>query len=335
MPDIADQNTVGITATIPVEVPLAAGLRPVDLNNVFVTDPDPFGFISEAEGRGFPANCCSWIKGIYAAARRMGLKRVVGVVQGDCSNTHALMEILEADGIEVIEFNYPYPRNRQALRRSLESFAERMGTNLAEAERQRQRLRGAREALREIDCMTYLAGQVSGEENHRWLIGATDFEGDPEEYERGARAFVEEARSRPPAAEGIRLGYLGIPPICSGLYEFLESVGARVVLNEFQRQFSMPLEAQDLVEQYDRYTYPYGIAGRVDDITAQIGLRRLDGLVHYVQSFCFRHIQDRLLRERLPLPIVTLEYDRPGGLDGRSRTRLEAFVEMMHDGVRA
>ncbi|MBE3071168.1 MAG: 2-hydroxyacyl-CoA dehydratase, partial [Planctomycetes bacterium] len=51
--------------------------------------------------------------------------------------------------------------------------------------------------------------------------------------------------------------------------------------------------------------------------------------VHYVQSFCFRHIQDRLLRETLGTRLLTLEFDRPGEVDAQSRTRLEAFVEML------
>ena len=32
---------VGFTTTIPVEVVLAAGLIPVDLNNLFIADPGP------------------------------------------------------------------------------------------------------------------------------------------------------------------------------------------------------------------------------------------------------------------------------------------------------
>jgi benzoyl-CoA reductase/2-hydroxyglutaryl-CoA dehydratase subunit BcrC/BadD/HgdB len=106
------------------------------------------------------------------------------------------------------------------------------------------------------------------------------------------------------------------------------------VFHEFQRQFSMPAAvaappAADLVAQYLAYTYPYGIDGRIADITHAVRERRLDGLVHYVQSFCFRHIQDRLLREAVNAPVLTLEFDRPGPVDGQSRTRLEAFVEML------
>jgi len=324
-----DANTVGLTATVPVEVLLAAGLVSLDLNNVFITSPDPKTLVAEAEHRGFPRNSCAWIKGIYSTARQLGVRRVIGVAQGDCSNTHALMEVLASEGVEVIDFNYPFPKDAAALGAALDGLARRLGTTREAAERWRERLLAVRASLAEIDRLTWQEDRVGGEENHLWLIGSSDFGGDPDACGRAAAAFLAEARVRPPERARHRLGYIGIPPICSGLYAFLESLGARVVFNEFQRQFSMPGRPRDLLEQYLAYTYPYDVHGRIADIREAVRVRRLDGLVHYVQSFCFRHIQDRLLREALEVPILTLEFDRPGPLDGQGRTRLEAFVEML------
>jgi len=324
-----DANTVGLTATVPVEVLFAAGLVPLDLNNVFITSADSQARVAEAEHRGFPRNSCAWIKGIYSTARQLGVRRVIGVAQGDCSNTHALMEVLASEGVEVIDFNYPYPKDAAALGAALDGLARRLGTMREAAERWRERLLAVRASLAEIDRLTWQEDRVGGEENHLWLIGSSDFGGDPDACGRAAAAFLAEARVRPPQRARHRLGYIGIPPICGGLYAFLESLGARVVFNEFQRQFSMPGRPRDLVEQYLAYTYPYDVHGRIADIREAVRVRRLDGLVHYVQSFCFRHIQDRLLREALEVPILTLEFDRPGPLDGPGRTRLEAFVEML------
>jgi benzoyl-CoA reductase/2-hydroxyglutaryl-CoA dehydratase subunit BcrC/BadD/HgdB len=322
-------SAIGLTATVPVEVILAAGARPVDLNNVFIAHPDPQSLIADAERAGFPTNCCAWIKGIYAVVRRERIPRVIGVAQGDCSNTHALAEVLASEGVDVIAFNYPFPKDAADLGREIDALAASLGTTRDEAERARERLVPLRRTLAEIDRLTWQENRVAGEENHRWLLGSTDFAGDPDDYARRARAFLAHARTRPPRAERFRLGCLGIPPICDGLHEFLQSLGARVVFNEFQRQFSMPDHAPDLVDQYLAYTYPYGIEGRLDDVRRAVRRRRLDGLVHYVQSFCFRHIQDRLLRQGLDVPVLTLEFDRPGPLDGQSRTRIEAFIEML------
>jgi benzoyl-CoA reductase/2-hydroxyglutaryl-CoA dehydratase subunit BcrC/BadD/HgdB len=55
----------------------------------------------------------------------------------------------------------------------------------------------------------------------------------------------------------------------------------------------------------------------------------VDGIIHYVQSFCFRQIEDLIVRKRFKLPILTLEGDRPGPLDARTRIRIEGFVEMI------
>jgi benzoyl-CoA reductase/2-hydroxyglutaryl-CoA dehydratase subunit BcrC/BadD/HgdB len=127
----------------------------------------------------------------------------------------------------------------------------------------------------------------------------------------------------------VRLGLIGIPPIFTDLFDYLEELGAQVVFNEIPRQFSMPYHCPDLTEQYLRYTYPYDIFARIADIAEAVARRRLDGLIHYTQSFCFRQIQDRLLRQSLNLPMLTIEGDRPTPLDHRTRLRLEAFADVL------
>jgi benzoyl-CoA reductase/2-hydroxyglutaryl-CoA dehydratase subunit BcrC/BadD/HgdB len=101
------------------------------------------------------------------------------------------------------------------------------------------------------------------------------------------------------------------------------------VLNEVQRQFAMPGSTGSLVEQYLAYTYPYSFFERMEDIKAEATRRKVRGIVHYVQSFCFRQIEDILLREEVGVPVLTLEGDAPGPVDGRTRIRIEAFVEML------
>jgi benzoyl-CoA reductase/2-hydroxyglutaryl-CoA dehydratase subunit BcrC/BadD/HgdB len=130
-----------------------------------------------------------------------------------------------------------------------------------------------------------------------------------------------------PAAK--RLGVLGVPPVFSDLPEVLEDLGGRVAYWEVPRQFALPFPKQSLAEAYTAYTYPYGAVARIDDIRTEARRRRLGGLIHYVQSFCHRQLHDRLLREALDLPVLTLEGDRPGPVDERSRTRLEAFLETL------
>jgi excinuclease UvrABC nuclease subunit len=131
------------------------------------------------------------------------------------------------------------------------------------------------------------------------------------------------------ATDMLRLGYLGVPPIAPELYDHLETLGARVIFNETQRQFSLPSRSPDLVEKYLVYTYPYSIFYRLEDIGREVERRRLDGVIHYVQSFCFRQVEDIIIRRNLDVPVLTLELDRCGALDARTATRLESFVSML------
>jgi len=42
---------------------------------------------------------------------------------------------------------------------------------------------------------------------------------------------------------------------------------------------------EDIVEEYRRFTYPYGIRGRLEDITAQVKKRKIDGLYTTLRHF--------------------------------------------------
>lgn len=324
------ENSVGITTTVPIEIIFAAGLVPVDLNNIFITDDDPSWLVERAESAGLPRNNCAWIKGIFSAVKKLGIRRVIGVIEGDCSNTHALMEVLGAEGVEVIPFKYPYGRERVLLQSQLEALAEALGADMQRAEVVKQELDRVRSYVHEIDRLTYCEeAKVTGEENHIWNVSTSDMMGNVGLFEEKAKAFLNEVRGRPPIRHAVRLGYIGVPPICGGIYGLIEELDSHVVFNEIQRQFSMPYLADNLVEQYARYTYPYDAHGRLKDIAIEVRRRNIHGIIHYVQSFCFRNIYDAVFRKGLDVPILTLECDRPGGVNGQMRTRIEAFVEML------
>jgi len=321
---------VGFTTSIPMEILLAAGRKPVDLNNIFIEDPESYRRVEEAEERGFPRNTCGWIKGIYSAARKEGLEEVIAVTQGDCSNTHALMEVLEEEGIRIFPFAYPYDRDPDLLRLQIQKMAEHFGTTLKAAEVVKQSLEPLRAKIREIDRETWEGNRVTGQENHYYQVCASDFRGDPVLYEAEVDRFLAEVVKRKPFHGGPRIGFIGVPPITNGIYEAIEEMGGRVVYNEIQRQFAMPAERRGLVDQYLMYTYPYSIYGRLEDVQGQIRQREISGIIHYAQAFCFRQIEDILFRKRLEVPVLTLEGDKPGVLDQRTRIRIEAFVEMLN-----
>lgn len=312
-----------------MEIIYAAGLRPVDLNNLFISSPDPEMLLETAEAAGFPRTVCAWIKGIYGAVLDSGVDRVIAVTGGDCSNTVALAEVLERRGVSVHRFDYPLDRDRALLERAMMLLLEELDVSWDRVLEAAVRLERIRKKLRLLDLMTYQENVVSGQENHRFLVSSSDFGSNPDAYEEALDAFLAESAGRSPFESSLRLGLAGVPPVFHDLYETLERLDARVVFNEVQRQFSLPDGGPDLVDRYLAYTYPYGLKQRILDIKEAINKRRLDGLIHYTQTFCHRQIHDILLRESLDLPILTLEGDRPGPLDGRTVTRVETFIEVL------
>lgn len=325
---------IGMTTSIPVEAVFAAGCVPVDLNNVFIDAPDPSALVAEAEYAGYPRNACGWIKGIYSVAARGDVDAVVAVVEGDCSQTQAMIETLQERGMEIIPFSYPYGRDRDMLRLQIEKLIERLGATWDDTLAWKHRLDEIRRKVRKLDELTWQHGTVSSFKNHYYQVCCSDFNGNPDAFEREVDELLADA-SLGKASEGdLRLGYIGVPPIYSDFYDVIENIlspskDVRVVFNEVQRQFAMPNDTDDLVEQYALYTYPYDVFERIADIKREVERRSIRGLIHYTQSFCFRQIQDLIIRRHIDVPILTIEGDTPMPVDARTRVRIESFMEML------
>lgn len=320
---------IGFTTSIPVEILLAAGKIPVDLNNVFITGDKASLLVEKAEEAGYPRNTCGWIKGLYSVALESDLEAVIAVMQGDCSNTQALMETLQLKGIKTIPFAFPFDRDVDMLRLQMEKLMNYFAVSILQVQQSKVELDVIRSLCQQIDTMTWQDNLVTGGENHYYLVSSSDFNSNPAQFKEDLTNFIAQARLRTPFADEVRLAYIGVPPIFTDLYTIIESMGARIVFNEVQRQFSMPYDTTDIYEQYLKYTYPYGAFARLNDILEQINLRQIDGIIHYTQTFCFRQIEDLIYREKIKVPFLTVEGEGPGKLDGRSRMRIEAFINML------
>ncbi|MBW6516374.1 MAG: 2-hydroxyacyl-CoA dehydratase [Candidatus Cloacimonetes bacterium] len=329
---------VGFTTSFPVEIIFAAGHTPVDLNNIFINN-EPQKRVQEAEFKGFPRNICSWIKGIYDTVLVSDIKTVIGVVQGDCSNTHSLMSLLQDKGVEVIPFSFPYNKDRKMLEREIKKLEVRFQVTDHQVQEVKERLDEIRKDLLELDRLTYQERKVTGAENHLWLVSSSDFNGDPVKFSKGLRLFLQEANDREPRKlssnsidkrqREIRLAYIGVPPIFTDLYQYLPEQRADIIFNEVQRQFSMPYLKEDIVEQYLTFTYPYTVFDRLEDIKREIDNRQIDGIISYSQAFCHRQIDNILLKKYLKLPFLTIEGDQPTCLDERTKLRLESFLDVI------
>jgi len=321
---------IGITTTIPSEVLLAAGYTPIDLNNLYINAPNRDALVKRAEKDGFPINTCTWIKGIYGAIVEQGIQRVICVATGDCSNTEMLMEVLRLKDIDGVPFYYPPQPSEDKMLLALESLAYHLGTTLKEAENIREKLLPVRKNLKELDKLTYQSGQVSGYENHIWQVSSSDFNGHYKKFATELVQFLKQAKARAASKTKLRLGFIGVPPVyAASLYNHIEEYGAQVVFNETQRQFAMPYEASNLAKQYSLYTYPYNTCLKIDDINRQIEERQLNGIIHYVQTFCHRGISDIIYRQKLNCPILTLEGNDSYVLSLHQATRIEAFLDIL------
>ena len=250
---------IGMTTTVPVEIILAAGHVPVDLNNIFITGAEPMRQVEAAEDAGYPRNICGWIKGLYSIGLASDcVDAVVAVTQGDCSNTQALMETWQMEGIRVIPFAYPYDRDADLLRLQMQKLANALGAEWDQVAAVKRKLDSLRRKVAELDRQTWQENKVDGLNNHLFQVSCSDFNSDAMRFEADVDAFLAVAVKSPARKEPLRLGYIGVPPIFTDLYAYLESMGARVVFNEVQRQFAMPYDEPDLIEQYRRFTYPYG-----------------------------------------------------------------------------
>ncbi|MDS1029256.1 2-hydroxyacyl-CoA dehydratase [Bacillota bacterium LX-D] len=324
---------IGITTTVPIEVLIAAGYKVIDLNNIFVSSQDYIKYIEIAEKDGFPKSSCAWIKGIYGVCVQNNIKEVIGVIQGDCSNTKALLEVYKKKGISVHPFSYPSSHKLADITASIDKFMETFLLTANKVENTRKKLNKIRNLAKRIDELTYIHNKATGLENHLYQVMLSDFNRDPQEFKRLLEQKIIEIEQRPPLKHKLRLGYIGVPPMTCDLYDYVEKLDARFVYNEVQREFAFPrgATAKNIYEQYHDYTYPYDLSFRLDEIKKQINERQLDALVHYTQTFCHRGIEDIVIKQTLDLPILTIEGDTHNRLDARTKLRLEAFLDMLLD----
>ncbi|MFC1971158.1 2-hydroxyacyl-CoA dehydratase family protein [Chloroflexota bacterium] len=322
---------IGITTTVPIEVLIAAGCQPVDLNNFLVSDPNPERLVNIAERAGFPLNCCTWIKGIYGVCLDYGIDDILCVTSGDCSNTIMLMEVLKIKGLNAIPFAYPNQPDPQHMQLALQALANTLETTLEAAEHVRDELKPCRDLALRLDELTWRENIVSGWENHLWLVSTSDFNQDFHKYCRELQGLVETCSQRQPyPTEHLRLAYIGVPSVYArDLYRHLERHDARIVFNEVQHQFAMPEPGESLAEQYTNYTYPYSLHERLNDIKTEFHRRQVDGVIHYVQALCHRGIGDIVFRDAIDLPILTLEGNNDFFLTSHIKTRIEAFLDML------
>jgi benzoyl-CoA reductase/2-hydroxyglutaryl-CoA dehydratase subunit BcrC/BadD/HgdB len=324
---------IGLTTTIPIEVITAAGYQPIDLNNILVTDSSYLKYIDIAEQNGFPQNLCAWIKGIYGICVTHNITEIVGVVEGDCSNTKSLLSVLRTKNITVYPFSFPHNHTLEEVTASIKAFMKIFSVSYEEVLLQQQKLAHMRKLAKEIDELTYKYNKATGFENHLYQVSCSDLGGNLHSFEKSLQDAVTTISARNPLKKALRIGVIGVPAITTDLFEYIESFNSQIVYNEVPHEFSFPRTSEDtsIYKQYYNYTYPYDIEFRVSQIIKEISVRQIDALIHYTQAFCYRAIEDIVIRDKIDIPILSIEGDKSTKLDPRTKLRIEAFMDMLID----
>jgi len=230
--------------------------------------------------------------------------------------------------VKVIPFAYPNVRDKNLLMNELEKLANSFNIRLSEAQILKRRFDIIRERIHHLDMLLWKENKAYGREVELFELSSSDFESDPDRFLEKINNKIGEIESRKKIDTTVRIGFAGVPPIIKDLYEKIEKDRVRVVYSEVERQFSLPIPGS-LEESYYHYTYPYGIYARCEDIEREVKRRRIDGIIHYIQAFCFRGIEDIVLRQRLKVPVLTLQGDLPSLVTETLELRIEAFIDML------
>ncbi len=130
------------------------------------------------------------------------IDRVIAVTQGDCSNTHALMETLQLAGLPVIPFAFPFDRDYDLLKLQMDKLIAALGTDWEQVRAVWSTLRRVRAKVAEIDRLTWEENRVSGLANHLYQVSCSDFNGEVAKFETEVDDFLLRARQARPFHAG-------------------------------------------------------------------------------------------------------------------------------------
>ncbi len=345
-----DKKIIGFTSTIPVEIIFAANKIPLDLNNIFISSENPNEFINTSELEGFPRNFCAWTKGLYGVIKKYEdkIEKIIAVVEGDCSSNKTLFEVIKnvnlSKNFELLYFSYSYKKTLEELLKNIIDLMEIFNVTWQDIISVHKKLFNIRKKLFYLDEIAYKNLGIKNIDLHLWQISSSDFSSDYKIFEKNLDEFLGNSNfiSGKNPEKILKLGLIGVPTIIPEFYNFLDSLGVKVIFNEtareftFTKNFDFNYENQDefikkYLQQYLDYTYPYDIEFRIQNIKQEIEKRKLDGLVHYVQSFCHKQVDDISFRKKIDIPILTIEEDRPGFLSERTKIRLESFATVLQE----
>jgi benzoyl-CoA reductase/2-hydroxyglutaryl-CoA dehydratase subunit BcrC/BadD/HgdB len=319
-------KTAGITALVPPEIIYGSGWYPMDVNNWIPA--------SDARPR---SKLCAWTASWREAILKGELKMdaLVVVAGGDCHNALADGQAAARKVRRTHFFFYPFDGDAGYLKEqllALEAFlagGRRAGADPAHRRRAIAAVAAAKELGLRLD-RARSDGKADSEQAFKLLISFSDLEGDPTGFVRKVRSALDAPAPRA-RADAPRVALIGVPPIYRDFHPVCMEAGLQVVFDELPYEF-LRLGGDDiasLARSYSTYTFARPVEYRLDFLKRELMRRKVDGVVHYAQFTCHHLLEDRLLREELDWPMLTVQGDLPGATPAQARLRLEAFGELL------
>jgi benzoyl-CoA reductase/2-hydroxyglutaryl-CoA dehydratase subunit BcrC/BadD/HgdB len=114
----------------------------------------------------------------------------------------------------------------------------------------------------------------------------------------------------------------------------VEGYGMHVVFDELPWEFTRlgGRNISSMARSYTGYTFARELEYRLELLEGELERRRVDGVIHYTQYACHHVLEDEVLRDRLDLPLLTVQGDLPRSCPAQERLRLEAFAELLRGG---
>jgi hypothetical protein len=311
--------TVGITALVPPELVYGCGHVPLDLNNIVPT--------SECVPRG---KLCAWTATWRDALLRGELRvdRLVVVAGGDCHNALVDGQRVAQRGIPTHYLFYPFDGNEDEMEdhlRNLEAFLGGITDQTAI-----DLVSDIKELCIQLDVARCRL-RVLGSRAFNHMIQLCDMGGDPGRFKASVgRALEEEPREIPDT----RIGLVGVPPIYPDFHQVCEGFGLQVVFDELPWEFARMggRTIRTMARNYAGYTFARDLGYRFDRLEEELRRRRVEGVVHYTQYACHHVLEDDMVRERLDLPMLTVQGDLARACPEQEKLRLEAFAELLRGG---
>jgi benzoyl-CoA reductase/2-hydroxyglutaryl-CoA dehydratase subunit BcrC/BadD/HgdB len=318
---VSELGTVGITALVPPELVYGCGHTPFDLNNAVPT--------SECVPRG---KLCAWTATWRDMLLRGDLRvdRLVVVAGGDCHNALVDGQKVAARGVPAHYLFYPFDGDEDEMAKQLASLEAFLGGVIDQEAF--ARVGEAKELAIELD-MARCRRRILGSRVFDHMIQLCDLGGDVDRFIASARKVLED---RPTEVPETRIALVGVPPIYPDFHQVCEGYGMQVVFDELPWEFARMggRTMETLARAYAGYTFARDLEHRFDRLEEELTRRRVEGVVHYTQYACHHVLEDDMLRQRLDLPMLTVQGDLARGCPEQEKLRLEAFAELLRGGGR-